>query len=178
MAWLALKILGPIAILAGLWLWHGSEVDDAFEAGQEEVTTRWQESDRLAKAIGDETTKLLKRGAAQNATELQYKLDVADKRASLLAADRNRMRGDVDSLRNELERRAAAPPSSDPAHAACRGDEAKLRSCESVVLGSIALAQSARGLADSAQALLERSNIALEALQAWSVLVQSANEAP
>jgi hypothetical protein len=182
MIWALLRQFWPylaaIALAVGAWAWHTGAVDDAFESGKAEVQGRWNEADRVAVEVGAAKSKLLARNAIKESENLHEKLIAADRRAAVIAADRARVLDGADGMRNELERRAAASPSSDPAGASCGGYETKLQRCEGLLAGSLALAQGARGLVDQAEGLLERSEAALESLQRWAVIVQGANEAP
>jgi hypothetical protein len=180
---LALKILGPIALMAalfGMWKVHENNdeqaIKDAFEDGQEEVMMRWRESDRIAKAIGDEKTKLLKQGATRNETELQRRLASADTRAASMASARATSDSELNRLRIAIDERSATPtpPSSDTTVATCRVDDIKLRSCERLLSTGIGLAGEARYLVDGAEDLLKRHDVTLEALQAWAKLVSEA----
>lgn len=46
---LAAKILGPIALLLGLWWWHTSVVSTAYKNGKAEITAQWNaDKDRAA----------------------------------------------------------------------------------------------------------------------------------
>lgn len=171
-------LLGGAALAVGAWFaweWQGSS---HYAAGEAKVMAAWQESDRVAVAAGNEVSALLKRANAANTGVLNDKLTRLEQKAAARAVGLADALRTADELRNDLERRAAAPPNSDPAGASCRGYETKLQRCEGLLAGSLALAQEARGLVDHAEGLLERSEAALESLQRWAVIVQSANEAP
>jgi hypothetical protein len=165
--------------VGGAWMWHSGAVGDAFDAGKAEVQNRWEEADRLAVAVGDETSKLLKRGALRNETELQRRLETAGARVAAVAADRVRVVTELDALRVQLdERAAAAPPDDRDSCPAAQRDDIKLRSCEALVAGSLSLASATRGVVDRAEEILTGSDAALTSLQEWARLVQTAQEAP
>jgi hypothetical protein len=175
---LAAKILGPLAILAGLWWWHTDKVSDAFAAGKSEVMAQWQKADDIAKAVGDETTKLLKKGAIQNETVLQTRIKITQAKSAQLAASRAVADGDIQRLRIKIDELAAPSPGSPDSGATCRVDDIKLRSCERLLASGLGLAGEARHLVDGAEELSSRLNTTLDALQSWAKIVQTANDAP
>jgi hypothetical protein len=157
-----------------LWWWHTDKVSDAFESGKSEVMAQWQKADDIAKAVGDETTKLLKKGAIQNETVLQTRIKIAQAKSAQLAASRAVADGDIQRLRIKIDELAASSTGSPDSGATCRVDDIKLRSCERLLASGLGLAGEARHLVDGAEDLLARQQHALEALQNWSRLVSEA----
>lgn len=148
MTLLLVKILGPIVLLAGLWFWHTSAVESADKTGYDRGIAQWRESDKIAKAVGDETTALLKRGAAANEGKLNAKLADLEKRGALAVADAR-------SVRNDLAAIASAAPASAPAGPTCRNYEAQYRSCAGLLGEGFELAGEGAILAKDIAARLE-----------------------
>ena len=155
---LAAKILAPIALLLGLWWWHSSAVSTAYKTGKAEVTAQWRESDRLAVAVGNETTSLLKRGAAAQEGKLNAQL-------TALAARNQRGAAESRSLRDTLAAIASAPASSPTTSAACRSYETEYRACAGLLGEGVELAGEGQRVAQDLAAKLT-------ALQSYVELVQ------
>ena len=154
------KILGPIALLLGLWWWHTAAVDSSFKAGQSEERAKWVERDKIAVAVGNETTALLKRGAAANEGKLNAKLaDLTTRNAASAVESR--------SLRDRLTSIAATPPSRPASSPACRSYETEYRSCAGLLGEGVELAGQGSSLVGELAAKLT-------AMQEWAGLVQSA----
>ena len=159
---LAAKILAPIALLLGLWFAYEHHGTVRYEAGKKEVTDAWRESDRVAVAVGDEKTMLLKRLAASKEGTFNAKLADMAKRNAAVAADNL-------SVRNTLATIAATPPSRPASSPACRSYEAEYRSCAGLLGEGVELAGAGSSLVSSTSAQLT-------GLQEWAALVQSANK--
>lgn len=170
--------LALVALVGGVWVWLQQHSTARFEAGKAEVMALWQEADKIALAVGNETTKLLKRVNATNEGVLNAKLKRIEEKVTRNAVELADDLLTIGGLRDELERRAAAPPSSDSAGATCGGHETKLGKCEGLLARSLEVAAGARQLVDRAENLLEQTDAALVAAQEWARLVQSAGEAP
>ena len=172
---LAAKIFAPIILLAGLWWWHTSTVDKAYKSGKTEVLAQWKESDRVAVAVGDEKTKLLKSLAAKNQGTFNATLAENAKRAAVGAVALAERAATIDELRNAL---AAAPaaPRGDVSCPAARSDEASLRSCRAALSTGLAVAKGADRLAEAGERLLGDLAVKVTVLQDHAALVQSANK--
>ena len=156
---LAAKILAPIALLLGLWWWHTSSVSTAHKAGKAEVTAQWRESDRIAVAVGAETTVLLKRNAAAQ----EGKFNDAIK---TLAARNAASSADARGLRDKLTAIASAPTRDPTPGPACRSYESEYRGCAGLLAAGVELAGEGPRLAGDIAAKLS-------AMQEYSTLVQS-----
>jgi hypothetical protein len=169
--------LAGALVVGGLWAGHAYRVSSADKAGYGRAIAEWRKADDIAKAVGDETTALLKRANASNTGVLHAQLQTLEARNTARSLDRAKLNLTVDELRIQLDA-SSTQTGGEPTAPACRGDDIKLRSCEAMVSSGLTLAQGARGLVDEAEDVLTRSDAALTALQAWSLLVRSANEAP
>ena len=173
-----LPYIGLAIAVGSAWWYHRSAVSSAFERGKAEVTALWQESDRVAVAIGVAESTLLAKGAQKEVEELRDELQtiklVAERRGAALSA-RTAL---ADSLQQRLDARAAAPASTDPATASCRGIEERLRRCEGLVAEANQLATGADGMAEEARSLLEVGEARLQSMRDWSALVLLTQEAP
>ena len=157
-----LPALGLIIAAGAAWWWHRGQVNEAYDRGVSEITAKWQEADRLAVAVGDETSKLLKRGSAAVEGNLNAKLK------TLAARDADRARNTA-SLRQLVDELAATPPGRRDPAAACRSYEAEYRSCAGLLSEGI-------GLAGEGERMGQDLAARLTAMQEWARLV--ANEAP
>ena len=156
---LAVKILGPIALLLGLWWWHTSAVSTADKEGYKRALTEWQTADKIAVAVGAETTVLLKRNAAAQ----EGKFNDAIK---TLAARNAASSADARGLRDKLTAIASAPTRDPTPGPACRSYEKQYRECSGLLSEGVGLAEEGGRLA------LETAS-KLTALQDWAGLVQS-----
>ena len=159
---LAAKILAPIALLLGLWWWHSSAVSTAYKTGKAEVTAQWRESDRIAVAVGAETTFLLKRNAAAQ----EGKFNDAIK---TLAARNAASSADARGLRDKLTAIASAPTRDPTPGPACRSYEREFRTCSGLLGEGIELAGEGPRLAGDIA-------LKLTTLQDWAGLVQSVSK--
>jgi len=156
---LAVKILGPIALLLGLWWWHTSAVSTADKEGYKRALTEWQTADRIAVAVGAETTGLLKRNAAAQEGKFNDALKT-------LAARNAASSADARGLRDKLTAIASAPTRDPTPGPACRSYEKQYRECSGLLSEGVGLAEEGGRLA------LETAS-KLTALQDWAGLVQS-----
>ena len=150
-------------VLGGYW-YHKRTIKSAFNAGVMVMETKWRESDKLAEQVGREQTKLLARNAVISTEKLNEKLTSLDRS---LAAKSTELRG----LRDRLEAIATTPPGRDTSAPTCRSYEEQYRS------GAGLLAE-AGNLANEGEKLLREGALKLEALQDYSKLVRSSQEAP
>jgi len=156
---LAAKILAPIALLLGLWWWHTSAVSTAHKAGKAEVMDEWQTSDKIALAVGAETTGLLKRNAANQEGKLNDALKT-------LAARNAASSADARGLRDQLTTIAATAPRDPTPGPACLSYERQYRECSGLLSEGVVLAEEGGRLALETAAKLT-------ALQGYAELVQS-----
>jgi hypothetical protein len=169
--------LAAIALAVGAWAWHTGAVDDAFDAGKAEVQGRWNEADRVAVEVGAATSKLLARNAIKATERYHEKLagvEQKNKDRAVAVADAI---ADADELYNDLKAARAAPSRADSCPAA-RSYEADLGICRELLADGLKVASESRRLAAESQAIIERAEARLSAMQEWAVIVQSANEAP
>ena len=156
---LAAKILGPIALLLGLWFWHTNAVSTAYKTGKAEVMAEWKKSDDIAVAVGKAKTELSARDAIRNTEKLNAKLADLAQRNAVIAAD-NR------SVRNDLAAIAAAPTRDPTPGPACRSYEPEYRGCAGLLAAGVELAGEGPRLAGDIAAKLS-------AMQEYATLVQS-----
>ena len=156
---LAAKILAPIALLLGLWWWHTSAVSTAHKAGKAEVMDEWQTSDKIALAVGAETTGLLKRNAANQEGKLNDALKT-------LAARNAASSADARGLRDQLTTIAATAPRDPTPGPACLSYERQYRECSGLLSEGVVLAEEGGRLALETAAKLT-------ALQGYAEFVQS-----
>jgi hypothetical protein len=152
-------LVGGLALVGGAWLWHTSAVSTAHKAGKAEVMAQWRESDKIALAVGTETTALLKRGAAAQEGKLNAQLIA-------LAARNQRGAAESRSLRDTLAAIAAAPASDPTPAASCRSYEPEYRGCAGLLAAGVELAGEGPRLAGDIAAKLS-------AMQEYATLVQS-----
>ena len=159
---LAVKILGPIALLLGLWWWHTSAVSTADKEGYKRALTEWQTADRIAVAVGAETTGLLKRNAAAQEGKFNDALKT-------LAARNAASSADARGLRDKLTAIASAPTRDPTPGPACRSYEREFRTCSGLLGEGIELAGEGPRLAGDIA-------LKLTTLQDWAGLVQSVSK--
>ena len=166
------------AAIGGAWWKYHADVEEAYLTGKKEIQSLWDQTDRVAVAIGVAESALLAKGAQKEAEELRDELQtiklVAERRGAALSA-RTAL---ADSLQQRLDARAAVPASTDPATASCRGIEERLRRCEGLVAEANQLATGADGMAEEARSLLEVGEARLQSMRDWSALVLLTQEAP
>lgn len=152
-----LPVIGGALLVGGAWWYHADAVNDAYKRGVAEITAKWQEADRLAVAVGDEKSRLLKRGAATVEGDLNAKLKTL--------ADRDAARSrDTASLRTLIDELAATPPSGSDPGPACRSYESEYRGCARLLGEGVELV-------GEGQRLVEDSEAKLGALRDWARLV-------
>ena len=170
---LAAKILAPIALLLGLWWWHTSSVSTAHKAGKAEVMAEWQTSDKIALAVGTAKTELLARDAIRNREKLIEVQTENAKRAAVGAASLAERGRVIDGLRSALAKPSTASTNGNPACTPTGGDDASLRSCHSLLDGSLTVAAGADRLVAKGESLLKSTGSQVTALQEYAGLVQS-----
>jgi hypothetical protein len=169
--------LAGALVVGGLWAGHTYRVSSAEKAGYARAAGECKAKDDIALAVGKGKTELLARSAIRQTEVFIGKLQTLEARNTARSLERAKLNLTVDELRIQLDA-SSTQTGGEPTAPACRGDDIKLRSCEAMVSSGLTLAQGARGLVDEAEDVLTRSDAALTALQAWSLLVRSANEAP
>jgi hypothetical protein len=171
------KILGPIALLAGLWFWHTSAVSTADTTGYERGLGEWRAADKIAVEVGAAQSALLARDSVRNREKLIEVQTQNAKRAAVGAAslaDRGRT---IDELRSAL---AAAPAktSDNPTCPAAASDEASLRSCRAALSAGLAVAGRADRLVEAGERILGDIAAQVTALQGHADLMSSAERRP
>ena len=159
---LAVKILGPIALLLGLWWWHTSAVSTADKEGYKRALTEWQTADKIAVAVGAETTGLLKRNAAAQEGKFNDALKT-------LAARNAASSADARGLRDKIAAVASATPRSSTTFPACVSYERQYRECSGLLSEGV-------GLAEEGGRLALETTARLTALQDWAGLIQSVSK--
>jgi hypothetical protein len=150
------------ALVFGLYFGYKGKLKSEYLRGKSEVQALWKKSDELAAADGAIKTKSLALSAVRNSEKTIDTLNTLNARVATRTVERNQ-------LRDQLERHATSTTSSDPARAACRSDEERVRSCERLLSTGI-------GLVEQGQGLLERSEAKLTALQEHAVILQMFKE--
>jgi hypothetical protein len=170
---LAAKILAPIALLLGLWWWHTNAVSTAHKAGKAEVMAEWQTSDKIALAVGTAKTELLARDAVRNREKLIEVQTENAKRAAVGAAALADRTATIVELRSALAKPPTAQANGNPACTPTGGDDTSLRSCHSLLDGSLTVAAGADRLVAKGESLLKSTGSQVTSLQEYATLVQS-----
>jgi hypothetical protein len=152
-------VIAGIALFGLAWWAYEDHAKVRYKAGRAEVMAEWQTSDKIALAVGAETTGLLKRNAAAQ----EGKFNDAPK---TLAARNAASSADARSLRDKLTAIASAPASDPTPGPACRSYEREYRECSGLLSEGV-------GLAEEGGRLALETSAKLTALQAYAELVQS-----
>ena len=165
-----------LALVGGAWLWHTSAVSTAHKAGKAEVMAQWRESDKIALAVGTAKTELLARDAVRNREKLIEVQTENAKRAAVGAAALADRTATIVELRSALAKPPTAQANGNPACAPSGSDDSSLRSCRSLLDGSLAVAAGADRLVAKGESLLKSTGAQVTALQAYAELVQSVSK--
>jgi hypothetical protein len=161
---LALKILGPIAFVLGLWWGYAHFVEKADKTGYNRALAEWKEADRVADAIEAETKRLLTQARDRNQDILHARL----KTASSIAT---RNDSTVIGLRLQLDELAAASATDPSSSSTCGGDDERIRR----VLPILA---EGPGLVEEARAAFERCAAKLTSLQEYTLTIAPLGDGP
>lgn len=174
---LAAKILGPLALIGGLWWYHTSAVSGAYQDGSDAKLAEWQASDKIAEAVGQARTNLLARAAIRG-TEILH--DRLTKMANLAAARGVELAG-RDAASVELQQRVAESTAEADRRAASTpagSDARRIASCERLLGEADRLAAEIDRVAEPGRAALQRLQEVHSSIKVWAGIVQTANEQP
>jgi hypothetical protein len=152
---------GALLVASSLWFGHKHEVKNAYKRGEAVTLAKWEEADRVAQAVGKETSRLLVKSRDVIQEKLDGKLQTARKIASNNAIELSRVRSALDEL-------SAAQAGGDNSCPSGGGDGERIRVVLPILAEGPDLVQEAHGL-------LERCTARLTALQEWSLTVRAAN---
>ena len=175
-----LTILRPLwPVIAGLsifglaWWAYEDHAKVRYKAGRAEVMAEWKKSDDIAVAVGTAKTELLARDAVRNREKLIEVQTENAKRAAVGAASLAERGRVIDGLRSALAKPSTASTNGNPACTPTGGDDASLRSCHSLLDGSLTVAAGADRLVAKGERLLKSTGSQVTSLQEYATLVQS-----
>jgi hypothetical protein len=162
-----LKIFGPLALLAGLWLFWTSSIHSAEKRGEATVQKRWDEREKQLQAVAD--AALTRAAEEKKSRDETLEKQRTSYETALKELD-SRLTSSRDSLRS-LRNSAVAGPSRNPApfdpSSACGAYEGRVRQLELLLREGQFLVIEGGGLVNEGQERVGALTLELSSLQSY-----------